>query len=244
MTALTEHKGFTLVELVIVIVLAGILATVATVKMSQSIDAARHEHTKKELDRLAMAIVGNPGIYSQGARSDFGYVGDVGALPPDLDALVANPGGYATWDGPYMSINFGSDDFKRDAWRVEYVYFDTLLRSTGSGSEIDKVFAGSRAELLANTLEGLVVDAGGDRPGTVYRDSMVIRLTYPDGSGNMSTASATPSPAGNFQFVNVPIGNHVLSAIYLPDTDTVNYHVSIAPGRTVKLSLTFPADLW
>jgi len=236
--------GFTLIELVIVILLVGVLATIATRKMSVSIETAQYEQTKKELDQLARAIVGNPEVYVNGARADFGYVGDVGALPPNLDALAQNPGGYATWDGPYMATGFKSDGFKKDAWDVNYVYTDTLIRSTGSGSNIDKLFANSSADLLNNLVEGVVVDAGSTMPGAVYKDSLIVRLIYPDGSGNYTTALANPDAKGNFSFSNVPIGAPRLSLIYLPDSDTVSYNVSINPGGVVKLSIVFPADLW
>jgi general secretion pathway protein G len=237
-------RGFTLIELIIVIILVGVLATIATRKMSVSIETAQYEQTKKELDQLARAIVGNPEVYVNGARADFGYVGDVGALPPNLDALVQNPGGYATWDGPYMATGFESDGFKKDAWDVNYVYTDTLIRSTGSGSNIDKLFANSSADLLNNVVEGVVVDAGSTIPGADYKDSLVIRLFYPDGSGGTTTALTNPNAKGNFSFSNVPIGAHTLSVIYLPDTDTVSYALSFNPGRVVKLSVVFPADLW
>lgn len=236
--------GFTLIELVIVILLVGVLATIATRKMSTSIETAQYEQTKKELDQLAFAMVGNPDVYVNGARSDFGYVGDVGALPPDLDALVQNPGGYATWDGPYMATGFESDGFKKDAWSVNYVYIDTLIRSTGSGSNIDKLFANNSVDLLNNVVEGVVIDAGSTMPGADYKDSLIIRLTYPDGSGNYTTASTNPDAKGNFSFASIPIGAPRLTLIYLPDSDTVSYNVSVNPGSVVKLSIVFPADLW
>ena len=241
---MTRRRGFALAEALVVIVLLGILASIATHTMTESMATAKYEHTKKELEQLALAIVGDPSVYVAGARSDFGYVGDVGALPPDLDALVTNPGGYSTWHGPYISRNFDSDDFKKDAWGVLYVYSDTLLRSTGSGSNIDKIIASSTADLLANSIEGCVVDASGDVPGPVYRDSLQLELVYPEGSGGLATASTNPTATGNFSFSGIPIGNHSLRLIYLPDSDTTTYTVSVMPGRTVKLDLGFPADLW
>ena len=70
------------------------------------------------MEMLARAIVGNPSLTQNGARSDFGYVGDVGAFPPNLQALYQSPGGYATWDGPYVTTSFAVDStgFKTDAW--------------------------------------------------------------------------------------------------------------------------------
>ncbi|MFQ5498939.1 MAG: type II secretion system protein [Candidatus Zixiibacteriota bacterium] len=238
------QQGFTLVELVIIIVILGVIASFAARTMNQSIDTAKYEHTKTELDQLALAIVGNSDLYARGARSDFGYVGDVGSLPPNLDALTANPGGYSTWNGPYIETGAAADDFKRDAWGTLYTYTDTLLRSTGSGSNIDKTFANSSADLLANSLSGYVVDAGGEVPGSVRKDSLSIAIIYPDGSGSTTTVTTTPNAHGNFSFSGLPIGSHTLRIIYLPDADTANYSIGIGPGTTNNMEITFPADLW
>ena len=91
--------GYTLIELVIVIIILGIITTVAMRSIKDTNQTARIEETKKELEQLAIAIAGNPDLISGGQRTDFGYVGDIGALPPNLDALVQNPGGYTTWKG-------------------------------------------------------------------------------------------------------------------------------------------------
>ena len=239
-----NNRGFTLIELVIVLIIVAIIATVAMRKMSSSIDNAQFEQTKKELDQLAYAISGNPSVYSKGARTDFGYVGDVGATPPNLDALVQNPGGYTTWKGPYMNTGIDNSGYKQDAWQVNYVYFDTLIRSVGSGTNIDKLFANSTSELLANSIEGFIVDADSDTPGSTYSDSVVIILTYPDGVGSITTLQDNPNINGDFTLQGIPIGIHSLSIIYIPDSDTVSYQLAVNPGSTVKLEVTFPADLW
>ena len=239
-----RNCGFTLIELIIVIIIVGIMTTVAVRKLSTSLDTAKYEHTKKELDALAAAMVGDPSLFAEGSRTDFGYVGDVGALPPNLDALVTNPGGFATWDGPYISRGVDLNEFKQDGWKSAYVYSDTLLRSTGSGSNIDKVIAVSSSALLGNSVQGYIVDADDEMPGAIYRDSLVIRLTYPDGSGNVTTSTASPTAEGSFSFSAVPIGNQRLSVIYTPDNDTSTYTISVMPQSDVKIAVTFPSDLW
>ncbi|UCC44361.1 MAG: prepilin-type N-terminal cleavage/methylation domain-containing protein [Candidatus Zixiibacteriota bacterium] len=237
-------RGFTLVELVIIILILAIVSTVAITKLSNTFDTAQAEHTKHELDELARAIVGTPELYTNGARSEFGYVGDVGSLPPNLDALVANPGGYTTWDGPYIATGFAPDDFKQDGWGVDYTYSDTLLRSTGSGTNIDKVFATSSAALLANSIEGTVIDADQSLPGSTYADSIVVRLSYPDGAGGTAAVAVNTDSRGYFSISNLPIGNHVLQVVYIPDSDTVTLPVSLNPGLNARLDIVFPADLW
>ncbi len=243
-TKTKDIDGFTLIELVMVIIVLGILGGVATMKFSENLETAKFEATRAEMEAIAEAIVGNPNLYSKGIRTDFGYVGDIGALPPDLDALASNPGGYSTWNGPYIKGDFNSDDFKRDGWNINYTYIDTLLRSTGSGSNIDKVFAANSASLLSNSVSGYLVDASLDMPGSTYDDSLVLRLTYPDGSGGLVNDAINPDRNGNFCFNTIPVGNHILTVIYIPDSDTITLPVCVLPDHDVNLEIVFPADLW
>ncbi len=241
---ITDARGFTLIEIVITIIVIGIITAVATRYMSSSIDTANVEQTKKEMEQIVFAIVGNPDAVTAGARPDFGYVGDVGSLPPNLDALVENPGGYASWSGPYIARGFNNTDFELDAWQAPYTLGDTVLISTGSGSTISRQITPSTAMLFNNSIVGFVVDANHSRPGMTFKDSLTISLRYPNGSGGFTVTDAAPSAAGNFSFSGVPIGNHTLTVIYLPDSDTVNYQISVSPGSEVKMTVQFPADLW
>jgi len=238
------NSGFTLIELVLIIVVLGVLGGVATMKFSENLETARFEATQAEMEAIAKAIVGNPDLYAKGARTDFGYVGDIGALPPNLDALASNPGGYSTWDGPYIKGDFSTDDFQKDGWNIDYTYSDTLIRSTGSGSNIDKVFAANSTSLLSNSVSGYVVDASLDVPGSTYVDSLAVILTYPNGSGSMANTTINPDENGNFCFNAIPVGNHTLTIIYNPDSDTVSLPICVTPGQDVNLEIIYPADLW
>lgn len=240
---LSDH-GFTLIEVVIVIIIVGVIASVATMKLSETVQTAEYEQTKKELDALAVAVTGDPHAYASGAQADFGYVGDVGALPPDLDALVANPGGFSTWKGPYIESGAKAGDFKQDAWGVAYVYLDTLLRSTGSGANIDKLIASTKSDLFNNTVDGVITDASIAAPGAIYKDSVVLQLIYPDGAGALKIDSTRPSRSGAFSFSNIPIGHQTLRVIYRPETDTLVLAVTVYPRKVAKVSVIFPADLW
>lgn len=241
---LPNRSGFTLIETILVILIIGIIATVATMKMGESVDTARYESTRAELDFLASAIIGNPDLYADGHRVDFGYVGDIGALPPNLDALVTNPGGYSTWDGPYITRGINTNDFKEDAWNTTYTFSGTTITSTGSGSNLEKQFAPSSGWLLANNVSGYVVDAGNAAPGAIYKDSLSISLSYPNGSGGTTNVTTNPDADGQFSFSSIPTGHHQLRLIFVPDTDTVTIGVTVEGGREVRLSLSMPADLW
>ena len=238
-----SQHGFTLIELVIIILVIGVLATVAVQKMNTTIDTATMEQTKAEMDQLAIAILGNPNSYTSGAQASFGYVGDVGALPGNLDALAVNPG-LANWHGPYIGKGFESGEYKRDGWGVDYAYNGLQLRSTGSGTTIDKQIASSMTALFSNTVTGSVVDANRIPPNASWRDSLSVQLLYPNGVGGTTVQLDTLDSDGRFTFSNVPIGNHTLRIIYNPATDTMRYSVTVLPGRTATMEIVCPADLW
>ncbi len=239
-----SSAGFTLIEAAVVIVIVGILAAVAMQKLSVSVVTSQYERTKTQLDALAIAIAGDPKLYERGTRTDFGYVGDIGAFPPNLDALVQNPGGYTTWNGPYIERGGSSTTYKSDAWNVAIVFTDTLLRSTGSGSNIDKLIASSKAALTSDTVAGYIVDANHTSPGSMYKDSLWVQLSYPNGLGGMKVDSLHPAGNGWFQFTGVPVGSHTLKVVYRPATDTITTPVTVYPKSRTKVEILFPAELW
>jgi len=241
-----REAGFTLVEVVLVLIISAILVTVALRSGVSISDAAKVEETKQEMESLEFAIVGNPSLQNNGVRADFGYVGDVGALPANLDALVANPGGYATWKGPYVKTRFSqtSDDYKRDAWGVLYSYSGLAVTSSGSGSSMVRTFGNSVDDLLRNTVTGNVLDYDGTPPGTIYKDSVRLSLTIPDGIGGTTTKTVAPAASGYFSIDSVPIGNQSLKAVYVPNGDTIATFISILRNSSANAELKFTNNLW
>ncbi len=244
-------SGFTLIELIVVMLVIAIITGVAVQKIGPFAQGEKIENTRHELNKLAIAIVGNPDLVVNGYRTDFGYIGDIGSMPPDLDALAVNPG-FGTWKGPYISDDFASspDDFKKDAWNNDYIYVGGIeIRSYGpdgfaSGDDIVRRVAGSARELLLNNVSGNIYDLDGSPPGFDYRDSVIVRLSLPDGSGGTSAKSSGVDIGGFFAFDSIPVGRHRINIIYLPVSDSLTRFVNVTPGGDIYGNYHLDSNFW
>ena len=242
-----SNNGFTLIEVVLTIIIAAILAAAALRSVIKMAETAKTEGTKQELEELEYAVVGNPALYNDDTKADFGYVGDVGAFPANLDALFTNPGGYASWNGPYVQRRLEQDatDYKVDAWGTNYTYSGGVtITSSGSGSDIVRKFGEATSDFVTNGVDGIVLDLNGTPPGVVYNDSVSVRLTVPNGSGSYTTLTTIPDNSGFFSFNSVPIGNHDLQIIYQPNSDTLKRFVSILPKSRHYGEYYLSANVW
>lgn len=227
-----QQRGFGLIEMAVVIIVIGILTAVAMRSATTVIDDTRHSRTEREMQMLADAVVGNPDITSNGIRSDFGYIGDNGAFPPDLEALAVNPGGWITWDGPYIAAGFTQDSsgFKLDEWGSPYAYSGGItITSTGSGSTITRKIADATADYLLNQFAGIVTDVDSSPPGSTFVDSVDICVTIPSGAGSLTNKTYHPNSAGYFILDSMPAGSHPLRVIYTPEVDTIFRYITVLP---------------
>jgi len=241
-------RGYSLIELVVVLVIIGVLATVAMKSLNAVNDTARIEETKRELDRIAFAITGNPELVSGGVRTDYGFVGDCGRLPANLDALVSAPGGYSNWDGPYITDEFSEDgsssEFKNDAWGTAYSFSGGLtVTSTGGSSTLTRRLANSSDELLRNNASFTFTDLDFTPPGIDYRDSVRFVLFYPY-NGSITSRTNYPANDGFVAFDSIPIGLHTLRVIYLPSNDTLTRKISVSPGQDYYTDIQYHENLW
>lgn len=103
MTRRTERRsGFTLIEVMLVVVIIGILAGVAVVKFGGKTDDARKARAKQDIANIGTAL-----------RM---FELDMGEYPGSLGGLQQNPGGTKNWKGPYM------EKLSKDPWQNEYQY--------------------------------------------------------------------------------------------------------------------------
>ena len=240
-----DIRGFGLVEVLIMIIVVGILAAVAMQSMTGVLKDTRAVKTEREMETIASAIVGNPDVTNSGIRSDFGYVGDVGAFPPSLEALVDNPGGYATWNGPYLPAGFLQDStgLMTDEWGKPYVYDGgIIITSTGGTGAIIRKIADATSDYLSNTFDGVIADGANSPPGPTLKDSVKITIVFPNGSGSTSLRSTNPDSAGTFTLSNLPVGRHPLTIVYEPNSDTLHRYVTVLPRHKGVSHFKFAAS--
>jgi prepilin-type N-terminal cleavage/methylation domain-containing protein len=142
------ERGFTLVEIILVIVAIGIIAVVGIPRIGGLISDSRETVTKAELLELKKAIVGNSQLVSGNSLVSRGFEGDVGFAPSRLEDLAVKPDSVPVWDriqrlgwhGPY--IDTADSDYLTDAWGATYAYDGSArtITSIGSGSAISISF--------------------------------------------------------------------------------------------------------
>lgn len=88
---LQRSRGFTLVELLLVIFLLSSLALVTTLFVDNANEQYRFETTKTRLEQMRRAIVGDTSRTLNGQPEISGFVADMGRLPANLQELVEPP---------------------------------------------------------------------------------------------------------------------------------------------------------
>lgn len=131
------NRGFTLIEVIVVIAIVSILAGVMIPFIYRVWESADVETTKERMSDLKKAMVGDPRLIQNGVRIHYGYVGDCGGLPSALEILVDEGKGKAEcpgWNGPYLPAGFNSGDYNKDAWGEEIIYDPLAGRLISKGA--------------------------------------------------------------------------------------------------------------
>ena len=136
----SHTHGFTMIELVMVIVVMAALAAVAVPRIDDFITNSKIQASKNEMLQIRAAISGTPDRTAGGRYVDRGYKGDVGSFPTTLTDLTVKPGAVPAydyfsrtgWNGPYLQID-GAGEILKDAFGTNYVLnvADSTIRSFG-----------------------------------------------------------------------------------------------------------------
>jgi general secretion pathway protein G len=100
-----RQAGFTLVEMIVVIAIIGVLATMVVIRYSGQTDQAKVAAAKAHLSQFESAIIS--------------FQSQNGKFPASLTDLVERPGNAPNWpEGGYLK----SKSVPKDPWGHEYIY--------------------------------------------------------------------------------------------------------------------------
>jgi prepilin-type N-terminal cleavage/methylation domain-containing protein len=105
----TLTRGFTLLEMTVVLLLMTLLASVAIRETNGLSFQVRYEQTRERLERIREAILGNPRQIINGQQAVSGFVADMGRLPVDLHELLE-----AEYCRPDREINWANNPTDAD----------------------------------------------------------------------------------------------------------------------------------
>lgn len=107
MRKLTTQRGFTLLELLVVLVILGLLASLVGPQVLRHVGSSKTKTAALQVQEL-------------GAALDL-YRLEVGSYPSSqqgLDALLKAPSGTSNWNGPYLTKSV----IRKDPWGNDYLY--------------------------------------------------------------------------------------------------------------------------
>lgn len=121
--SLRDEKGFTLIEILLVVIIIGLIASLAIPNLM-----GRFERSKEEIAKAQVELL------SSGVQS---FMLDVGRCPKDLQELIQSSD--PKWRGPYLS----KKEIPKDPWGRDYQFkcpgdhgaFD--LYSLGPNGQLD-----------------------------------------------------------------------------------------------------------
>lgn len=99
----TRARGFTIIELLIVMAILGMLAVMVAPNLFNQADSARRDAVLSQISSLGSALDA--------------YRLDIGQYPDSLEGLVRDTSSRSTWNGPYIR-----GELPVDPWGNEYQY--------------------------------------------------------------------------------------------------------------------------
>lgn len=125
-TSRSRKAGYTLAELLVVMVILGLLAAIATPLIFNLLGGAKHQSARTQVSNFATGL-----SYYRLA------VGQFPDTTQGLQALISQPAGVTGWNGPYLDAQNG---IPLDPWDRPYEYQvispqEVIVRSLGADGQ-------------------------------------------------------------------------------------------------------------
>ena len=217
------RRGFTLLEVVVVIAVISILASIAVPYAAQILNQTREGNARKEMEELYGAILGDPSVPTSG------FVGDMGRLPANLAQLNVRGGQPAGvngllgvkigWFGPYINTGFDANGYLNDPWGTPYAYGNPgagQIRSAGRdramGTADDIIYPPGPASIGGSLLVNLSVWHT-DNPASQYIlnpsvPGMTATVTFNYSNSGVQAGAVAGTPAVPPYVFGIPVGFH------------------------------------
>lgn len=231
-----DRRGFTLVEVIVIIAVISILASIGVPYAFKVINQEREGATKDEMKEIYRTIMGDSSI------GDGGYVGDMGTLPMSNELRALNEQNFGAvnqpnpqtdaygvkygWWGTYANVGFDPTSYLEDSWGLPYAYGDPgagQIRSSGPdramGTADDIIYPPNPININGRLLVNLFVWDGNQfienpqRQGQYNRMVMDISLSYSN-DGVPDSVTVSVPPPGNappLTFTDLHRGQHVVT---------------------------------
>jgi prepilin-type N-terminal cleavage/methylation domain-containing protein len=238
--------GFTLIESVATLAVVSVLMVGLAGVANSVLNRRQVDMTTDQMNEIRRAMTGNPVIIVNEARTAFGYLGDMGNFPANIQDLwvkgsqpefvfnTAKKTG-AGWHGPYLELRAieYATALGTDGWGNNFSYSTTPAVDPTFGATVFAQFlslgpdrtAGGNDDITINffkaetqsRLQGYVKDNNGDVvPG------VNVTVNYPQ-NGVLTTASTVADDTGYYAINDIPYGNRSV---------TIDPKLVLAPGTT------------
>ena len=101
------NKGFSLIELLVVLVILGLLAGVVAPQVMKHLGKAKSDSSRLQIEDLGVAL----DLYLL-------ELGDYPTTEQGLQALIIAPESASNWNGPYLK----KKKIPKDAWKRDFTY--------------------------------------------------------------------------------------------------------------------------